>query len=382
MAFDNPPYVIDATTCDGEVIRRAISTLISPTQSASGELVGGIVTPGDLAITAQATPNMTVNMGVGEIWVPGTQTTTQGMYYGRNGAPVTLTIAAADPSLPRFDAIVVQVQDAEYSGSLKQMAAAVIKGTAAASPVLPTLPASSTIVAVVSVPAAVTAITSALILSSVVANRAVARLAPFHQTAETTANYTAVDRDMLLVTPGVTITLPAPQLGMMIGVQAETGTGASPVTVTTPSGLIVGRGLSGSTSTFTLGTRGASVILFCGDPGLWQIISGAPDTGWLPLTLASGLVVFNSLGGEPTPGVRVRGNLAQLRGGVLNSSGSPVINGVTLPTAAEPTSTQLFTLVSGSALTPMAILAATAVMEMTIAAGNAMLFDGVSYPID
>src|SRR5487761_1793683 len=120
MAFDIVPWIIDGTTVDAEVIRRALPTLINP--------VGGIVTAGDLAVTQQATPNMSVQMGVGQVWVPGSSTTTQGLYYGRNAAAATLPIAAANATNPRIDQVIVQVQDPFYAGSTKSMAPAVITG--------------------------------------------------------------------------------------------------------------------------------------------------------------------------------------------------------------------------------------------------------------
>ena len=152
------------------MIRRALGTLLGP--------AGGIVTAGDLAVTQQATPNMSVLMGVGQCWVSGTQTATQGSYYGRNAAAVTLAIAAANVSNPRIDTIIVQVQDAEYSGSLKQMAPAVLTGTPTSGATLAnltgaaTVPASSLVIAYVLVPAGATSIVTADIanVAAVVSN--------------------------------------------------------------------------------------------------------------------------------------------------------------------------------------------------------------------
>ena len=55
MTFETP-FVMDGTQVDGETIRRAIGTLIT---------AWGIVSPGDLAVTQQGTPAMSVLMGVG-----------------------------------------------------------------------------------------------------------------------------------------------------------------------------------------------------------------------------------------------------------------------------------------------------------------------------
>jgi hypothetical protein len=167
MAFDAAPYLIDGTTVDGEVIRRALGTLLSP--------AGGIVTPGDLAVTQQATPNMSVLLGTGQIWVPGSSTATQGPYYSRNGAPLTLPISASSPSNPRVDTIIVQVQDAVYAGAAKTMGCPPpILGTPTAGVTVPpttaaqaatdgagTVPASSYVVAYVLVPQSAMSIVTA-----------------------------------------------------------------------------------------------------------------------------------------------------------------------------------------------------------------------------
>lgn len=166
MAFDTVPFTIDGTTVDGEVIRRALGTLIGPT--------GGIVNPGDLQVTQNGTPNMSVNIATGELWVPGSSTPSQGPYYSRNGATVNEPISAANPSEPRVDTVIAQLQDAAYAGSLKQLQPAVITGTPTAGVVTPpttaaqaatdgagAVPASSYVLAYVLVPASATSIVNA-----------------------------------------------------------------------------------------------------------------------------------------------------------------------------------------------------------------------------
>jgi hypothetical protein len=159
MTFDTTAWIMDGTTVDAEVIRRALGTLLGS--------AGGIVTPGDLQVTQQASPNMSVLVGTGQIWVPGTSTASQGMYYSRNGAAVTLAIAASNPSNPRIDTVVVQVQDAAYAGATKSIAPAVITGTPTSGATLANLtgagaaPASSTVLAYVLVPAGATTIVTA-----------------------------------------------------------------------------------------------------------------------------------------------------------------------------------------------------------------------------
>lgn len=179
MAFDNPPYVMDGTDIDGEVIRRAIGTLI-PGGAFAG---GGVVTPGDLMVTQQATPNMSVQIGTGEIWVPGTAGATQGPYYSRNHATVTVPIAASNPGNPRVDTIIVQVEDSTYAGGSDLIQPAVVLGTPTGGVTVPptteaqaaidgagTVPASSYILAYVLVPASASSIVTADIATFVAAN--------------------------------------------------------------------------------------------------------------------------------------------------------------------------------------------------------------------
>lgn len=151
MALDTVPFLIDGTTCDGEVVRRAVGSVLNP--------AGGIISPGDFTVAQQATPNMSVAVSAGQIWVPGTSSASQGMYYARNGAAVTLAIAASSPSYPRLDQVIAQAQDAAYAGTSKDVQLAVVTGTPTAGASLTNLvglgalPASSLLLAYVLVPA-------------------------------------------------------------------------------------------------------------------------------------------------------------------------------------------------------------------------------------
>ncbi|MHB8671815.1 MAG: hypothetical protein ACYDAD_14855, partial [Acidimicrobiales bacterium] len=98
---------------------------------------------GDLAVTANGTPNMSVNVAAGEIWIPGSITTRQGLYYGLNDASVNLTITPSDPTNPRNDLVVATVQDAQYAGATNTWLLQVIAGTPAGTPLDPTVPANS-----------------------------------------------------------------------------------------------------------------------------------------------------------------------------------------------------------------------------------------------
>lgn len=105
---------------------------------------------------------MSVNVASGLVVVDGTQDTThQGSYVCLNDAVVNLTIAAADPTNPRIDIVVAQVQDSQYSGATDAWKLAVVTGTPAPSPSAPALPANAVLLANVAVAANATSIVSA-----------------------------------------------------------------------------------------------------------------------------------------------------------------------------------------------------------------------------
>jgi hypothetical protein len=113
-----------------------------------------------MAVTAQGSPNMTVNVGSG--WCAILSSYSQaGVYVGYNDAAVTLTIAASDASNPRIDLIVATVNDQAYAGVTNNITYQVVTGTPAASPTVPSTPTNSIALAQIAVGAGVTSITSA-----------------------------------------------------------------------------------------------------------------------------------------------------------------------------------------------------------------------------
>lgn len=121
----------------------------------------GIVGPGDLAVTQNGTPNMSVNVAGGQAYIAGSEATYQGLYFVENRGTTNLTIAAADATNARKDLIVAKVQDAQYSGATNLWSLAVVTGTPAAVPAEPAAPANSLVLAVVNVAALATSITNA-----------------------------------------------------------------------------------------------------------------------------------------------------------------------------------------------------------------------------
>lgn len=152
MTVQNPPYALQAGSHSAELFRRAISSSLP---------AGGVINAGDLAVAANGTPNMTVNVAGGHAWVVGTELATQGSYYLFNDATLSVAIAAADLTNPRRDLIVARIQDAQYSGAANTATIEVVQGTPAAIPVDPAVPANCLLLARVAVAASAGSITNA-----------------------------------------------------------------------------------------------------------------------------------------------------------------------------------------------------------------------------
>lgn len=237
MAVQSTPYVETALQHSSELFRRALqSTLplgsaggvVPATPAVSANLSAGVAGCSDLAVTAPVS-GMSVNVNPGQIIIPGSlgsgsgygmgigygypvittngasaptiaanahatqiQLTTQGAYYCYNddsAGMVSLTISAANPTNPRIDVVVAQVADAAYSGSTNAWSLAVVTGTAASSPAVPTLPASCVPLALVWVPANASSIITADIIDLRVAyNRNPFRIGVTQGTAQADSN--------------------------------------------------------------------------------------------------------------------------------------------------------------------------------------------------
>ncbi|WP_298330328.1 hypothetical protein [Haloactinopolyspora sp.] len=164
MAAENPPFVLQNASHSAALVRQAVASLKGarlPGTYTNNAWPAGVVGAGDLAVSANSTPNMSVNVAAGQAWIAGSEAANQGLYYCFNDAPVNLVVAASDPTNPRYDLVAATVLDAAYAGASNEWLLQVITGTAAASPVAPSLPANSLALALVSVPAAASSITSA-----------------------------------------------------------------------------------------------------------------------------------------------------------------------------------------------------------------------------
>jgi hypothetical protein len=154
MAVMNPPIFMQAALHPAERWRQAHKGIMG--------LRGGVVGL-ELAVAQHAgTPNMSVDVAEGHVFVPGTEATYQGVYLGEAQGVTVVTIAAADPTNPRRDLIIARVRDTSYSGAGDTFAIEPVQGTPAGSPSDPALPTGSCwVLARVAVAALASSITNA-----------------------------------------------------------------------------------------------------------------------------------------------------------------------------------------------------------------------------
>jgi len=160
MAFTNPPAFQQAATYPAIADRLTTQALYS---------TSGIIGSASLAVTAQASPNMTVNVASGYGVVIGANVTNQGAYVAYNDATIVATITTADVTNPRIDIVVMQIADTFYGGATNSASIVVVKGTAAASPTAPATPTNALLLATIAVAANTTTITSGNITNNRVA---------------------------------------------------------------------------------------------------------------------------------------------------------------------------------------------------------------------
>lgn len=157
MAWLSPPVWLENADNHNAVDYRTM--LASLVGGSSGVAAGG-----HLQVSPRPTPNMSVDVAPGGVFVASTRSAAQGVYHAYNDGTINVPIAAADPTNPRIDRIVVQVRDEAQDPALTQndVRVTVVQGTPAASPSAPAVPfADYVILAEVRVNAAATSITLA-----------------------------------------------------------------------------------------------------------------------------------------------------------------------------------------------------------------------------
>lgn len=166
MAVVNPPLALQnaGNVHTAEILRNAFNVLTAGTLGSNSLKTRGGVQHQQgfgLAVSQNGSPNMSVNVASGNAMIAGSEDSNQGCYHVQNDATLNVSIAAADPSLPRIDLIVFKVQDSFYSGVTNTSSIVAVTGTPNASPSAPAAPANSITLARVAVGAAVTSIVNA-----------------------------------------------------------------------------------------------------------------------------------------------------------------------------------------------------------------------------
>lgn len=180
MTLHNPPSWLQNGSHPAENDRNTITAVAWYRE--------GVLNTNDLVVTQAGTPSMTVSVAAGRAIIKGTETATQGNYIVWNDGSINVSIATASPTLPRIDLIVLTVQDSYYSGSNNQVIAQAITGTPNASPVAPSAPNNSIVLAQV----AVAANTTAIVNGNITDKRTNAALSDLHAVATTATADTIV----------------------------------------------------------------------------------------------------------------------------------------------------------------------------------------------
>ena len=122
----------------------------------------GVIGEDDLAVTEKSgTADMSVDVAGGSVLVEGTEGTYQGLYLCENRGTTNLVISSSDPTNDRYDLVVAQVEDSDYSGATDAWKLAIVTGTPAATPLFPTVPDNALVLATVLVQNGVSSILDA-----------------------------------------------------------------------------------------------------------------------------------------------------------------------------------------------------------------------------
>lgn len=152
MALINPPAWLQQGSYPARTDRLVIKSIVP-----NAGVVDG------LAVVQTSGVSMGVRIGSGRAFIEGTSTTLQGMYNAVNDAFTTVPLVGSDSTFPRYDLIVLQIRDADVSGSTNEAVFLPITGTPSSNPQVPAAPSSSLVLARVLVAANASTISNAAI---------------------------------------------------------------------------------------------------------------------------------------------------------------------------------------------------------------------------
>jgi len=286
VTFSATPFALQNGSHSADLFRQAVSSLIPPG--------GGIVTTGDFNVTQTGTTSMGVSVGVGRIWIPGTNVgnvtggnfSSQAMYYGQNNAPFTASVTTSDSVNPRIDVVYAAVQDSQYAGASNVGVIAVVAGVPTSGATYPanapTIPANAVALAWINVPAGAASIVNANITQLAGNNKLFSATSGKAVTdgywtitgglvKNTTSGLTQVTASLQLVRTTAAITINTTDSSLIVGLipsgfiptsnqyfigTSNTDTGAryaEPQLVINTGGTLVGRSTSGGAVTLGIG---------------------------------------------------------------------------------------------------------------------------------
>lgn len=186
---------VDGVQASGQDMRRATAAGMTP----SGVVLAarGGVRPGDLAVSAQTTPNMTVLVAAGQAFVQQTAAAA-GQSVVTSDAAKTVPIAASDVTNPRRDLVVFRVYDETVALAGRKAQIEVVTGTPAVSPVDPAVPANSVVLARVTVAAGASTVTNANITDLRAATVSLGGITPSAGATDVAGAYAGQYRDNLV----------------------------------------------------------------------------------------------------------------------------------------------------------------------------------------
>lgn len=316
MTVQALPWCIQGQEHEAEIARVAMAAVFgvpvaAHTVGSSITTAGGghgVVGSGDLAVTQNGTPNMSVNVAAGAAVIRAgyAGNITGGVYSLLNDATVNVVISAADGTNPRRDLVIAQARDNSDGGDAAADARiVVVAGTPAASPSDPSLTAypNALVLARVAVAAGATSITTANITD--LRTRASALGAPLF-----VANYASLPTGASLYAGLEAVTLDTMRVWRYSGtawvfVDWTPGiAGGQPGVVLTDAAQSIG---TASSTDITWGTEGSDVDGW--HSGTSETVTVPTGWGGRPYLITfSGVWASTSLGTTPQLWVSVNGN--------------------------------------------------------------------------
>lgn len=140
MALKQPLFFENNTTSqNADEVRLLVKGLLG---GVTGE-TSGVAHPDHFKVTEKSgTPDMSVDVAAGHIFIEGSRNSAQGTYHLYNDATVNVPLSASDPTNPRIDIIYVRLRDSAYDVGFDgddDAEIVVAEGTPAAVPVAPTI---------------------------------------------------------------------------------------------------------------------------------------------------------------------------------------------------------------------------------------------------